>query len=135
MSSRQVKDILASAKTTDLETENILKQMHFQESQKQWHEFGETIINLVYSKREFECQSLLMAVINQLNNSLDVYVIIQLVWVYTQRANFSVEEGLKLLDKQKALTKANPLAELYIELLKVKLFMLNSEVERGYKLL
>lgn len=50
---RQVREILEGSKGDDPQLDSFLQQLKFQLSQKYWYEFGQTLLDLIYTKRDF----------------------------------------------------------------------------------
>lgn len=75
---------------------------------KQWHEFGETLLQLVFLHRNYDYSELIYAVFQQLNTKLDIYVVLQLVEIFILKENTQIEEAFKLLENQRPLTKGTP---------------------------
>lgn len=62
MKSRQVREILESTKPQDQGVDELYKKLTFQLNNKQWHEFGESILELVFKNRTFNYSELIHAV-------------------------------------------------------------------------
>jgi hypothetical protein len=56
---RQIKEILEEMTSQEKELGELLKKLNFEYANKHWHEFGESILELIYHHNNFDSLELL----------------------------------------------------------------------------
>ena len=136
MHSQRVSDILEKVNHQEYEeeTKELLSKIKYFNSKKLWNEYSESLTELVYSSLTYNSQDLILSSIRQLNMSLDIYLIFELLDLYMLRNNsLNLENKLEMIKSCKTYTKEKS-ATLYLKIIESKHRLLEKDLENGYRM-
>lgn len=116
-------------RTGNQEIDAVLSSLEQMNSGRLWNDLGLCLLNLVYTHRAYNAQTLLNNVFSDLGNKLDAMVLLELLDVYLTRENTDLSQKLDMAEKMNQFIKKDDVALVYLDLIKAKHMMIQNDVE------